>query len=127
LGTLAAGEVRPGRCSRVEVIDTHAHLERCGSPDAAIAGAAAAGVSASTIGRERAVELVTRHPRRGRSVWHAPGAADVVAGAPAATRPRGVALGEVGPSTTPAAAAADDQRRVFAAQIELTNDWACRW
>ena len=115
--------------ARRAVIDTHAHLERCAGPaDAAVAEAAAAGVDRIlTIGREQAVDLADRHRRRvGRS------------SAGTRTRPSG------GRRRGPAAAASpirgwwrwarsaststvttprrDDQRRVFAAQIELANE-----
>ena len=109
------------------MIDTHAHLERCQQgPDAAVAEAAAAGVERIlTIGREQAVDLAARHP----GVWaivgwhpHEAAEADVEAVGPLLARPRVVALGEVGLDFYRNNAPPDDQRRVFAAQIELANE-----
>jgi len=109
------------------VIDTHAHLERCEQgPDGAVAEAAAAGVERIlTIGREQAVELADRHP----GVWaivgwhpHEAAEADVDAIRPLLTRPRVVALGEVGLDFYRNNAPPADQRRAFAAQIELANE-----
>ena len=136
VGAGGAGDARgrqrgaPARAAvppRREVIDTHAHLERCEQgPDAAVAEAAAAGVERIlTIGREQAVELAARHP----GVWaivgwhpHEAAEADVDAVRPLLTRPRVVALGEVGLDFYRNNAPPDDQRRVFAAQIELANE-----
>jgi TatD DNase family protein len=109
------------------VIDTHAHLESCeGGPDAAVAGAAEAGVDRIlTIGREQAVELAARHAGVWAIVgWHPHEAeeADVAALRPLLGRPRVVALGEVGLDFYRDNAPRDQQRRVFAEQIELANE-----
>ena len=95
--------------------------------DAAVAEAAAAGVERIlTIGREQAVELAARHRRRVGDRRLAPARGRRGrrgrACAPLLTRPRVVALGEVGLDFYRNNAPPDDQRRVFAAQIELANE-----
>jgi TatD DNase family protein len=109
------------------VIDTHAHLESCpGGPDAAIAGAADAGVDRIlTIGREQAVELAAHND----GVWavvgwhpHEAAEADMAALRPLLSRPRVVALGEVGLDFYRDNAPRDDQRRVFSEQIDIANE-----
>lgn len=109
------------------MIDTHAHLESCpGGPDAAIAEAAASGVERIlTIGRRQAVELAAAND----GVWavvgwhpHEAAEADVAALRPLLSRPRVVALGEVGLDFYRDNAPRDVQRRVFAEQIDLANE-----
>jgi TatD DNase family protein len=111
------------------VIDTHAHLEMCdGEPEDVVAAAAAAGVTRIlTIGREQAAELAERIP----GVWaivgvHPHEAAEVADPAAAVRelleRPRVVAVGECGLDFYRDYAPHDDQRRAFAAQIEVAND-----
>jgi TatD DNase family protein len=111
------------------VIDTHAHLEMCdGEPEEVVARAAAAGVDrVLTIGREQAVALADRLP----GVWaivgvHPHEAADVADPGCAVRdlldRPRVVAVGECGLDFYRDYAPRDDQRRAFAAQIEVAND-----
>ena len=111
------------------MIDTHAHLERCdGEPEDVVAAAAAAGVGrVLTIGREQAVELAGRLP----GVWaivgvHPHEAAEVADPAAAVRRlldrPRVVAVGECGLDFYRDYAPRDDQRRAFAAQIEVANE-----
>jgi TatD DNase family protein len=109
------------------VIDTHAHLESCeGGADEAVATAATAGVERIlTIGREQAVALAEQHA----GVWAVTGwhphdaeQADVSALRPLLEHPRTVALGEVGLDFYRDNADRDDQRRVFAEQIELANE-----
>ena len=115
VGAGRAGDARgrqrgaPARAAvpaRREVIDTHAHLERCEQgPDAAVAEAAAAGVERIlTIGREQAVELAARHP----GVWaivgwhpHEAAEADVDAVRPLLTRPQGGRAGRGRPRLLP--------------------------
>jgi TatD DNase family protein len=109
------------------VIDTHAHLESVeGGPAAAVAEAAEAGVDRIlTIGREQAVELAAEHD----GVWavigwhpHEAAEADVAALPPLLDRPRVVAVGEVGLDFYRDNAPREDQRRVFAEQIDLANE-----
>ena len=109
------------------MIDTHAHLESCpGGPEAAIAEAADAGVDRIlTIGREQAVELAAHND----GVWavvgwhpHEAAEADVAALRPLLSRPRVVALGEVGLDFYRDNAPRDDQRRVFSEQIDMANE-----
>jgi TatD DNase family protein len=111
------------------VIDTHAHLEMCdGEPEDVVAAAAAAGVTRIlTIGREQAAGLAERIP----GVWaivgvHPHEAAEVADPAAAVRellgRPRVVAVGECGLDFYRDHAPRDDQRRAFAAQIEVAND-----
>ncbi|HET6850322.1 MAG TPA: TatD family hydrolase [Gaiellales bacterium] len=109
------------------MIDTHAHLESCpGGPDAAVAGASEAGVDrVLTIGREQAVELAARHA----GVWaivgwhpHEAAEADVAELRPLLSQPRVVALGEVGLDFYRDNAPREEQRRVFAEQIDLANE-----
>jgi TatD DNase family protein len=109
------------------VIDTHAHLESCEEgPDEAVAAAAAAGVERIlTIGREQAIELAERHDGVWAVVgWHPHEAehADVEAIRPLLEHPRAVALGEVGLDFYRDNASCEDQRRVFAKQIEMANE-----
>jgi len=109
------------------VIDTHAHLESCpGGPDAAVAEAAGAGVERIlTIGRGQAVDLAARHDGVWAIVgWHPHDAAeaDVAALRPLFSQPRVVAVGEVGLDFYRDNAPRDDQRRVFAEQIDLANE-----
>jgi TatD DNase family protein len=110
------------------VIDTHAHLEMCdGEPEEVVARAAAAGVDrVLTIGREQAVAHAEQLP----GVWaivgvHPHEAADVPDAAAAVRelldRPRVVAVGECGLDFYRDYAPRDDQRRAFAAQIEVAN------
>jgi TatD DNase family protein len=111
------------------VIDTHAHLEMCdGEPEDVVAAAAAAGVGrVLTIGREQAAGFAARIP----GVWaivgvHPHEAGDVAD--PAAEvrallgRPRVVAVGECGLDFYRDYAPRDDQRRAFAAQIDVANE-----
>ncbi len=111
------------------MIDTHAHLEMCdGEPEDVVAAAAAAGVGrVLTIGREQAVALAERVP----GVWaivgvHPHEAAEIADPAAAVRgllgRPRVVAVGECGLDFYRDYAPRDDQRRAFAAQIEVAND-----
>jgi TatD DNase family protein len=111
------------------VIDTHAHLEMCdGEPEDVVAAAAAAGVGrVLTIGREQAVELAGRLP----GVWaivgvHPHEAAEVADPATVVrgllNRPRVVAVGECGLDFYRDHAPRDDQRRAFAAQIDVANE-----
>jgi TatD DNase family protein len=109
------------------VIDTHAHLESCpGGSDAAIAEAADAGVDRIlTIGREQAVELAAHND----GVWavvgwhpHEAAEADMAALRPLLSRPRVVAVGEVGLDFYRDNAPRDDQRRVFSEQIDIANE-----
>jgi TatD DNase family protein len=109
------------------VIDTHAHLDSCeGGAGAAVDEAAAAGVDRIlTIGRDQAVELATAHAGVWAVVgWHPHDAdeADVESLRPLLTEPRVVALGEVGLDFYHDNADRDNQRRAFAAQIELANE-----
>jgi len=109
------------------VIDTHAHLESVeGGADAAVAEAAAVGVSRIlTIGREQAVDLAARHDGVWAVIgWHPHEAADAEVDAlrRLLERPRVVAVGETGLDFYRDNAPRDDQRRVFARQIELAND-----
>ena len=109
------------------MIDTHAHLESVeGGAAAAIAQAAEAGVDRIlTIGREQAVDLAGEHPGVWAIVgWHPHDAseADVAALRPLLTRPRVVALGEVGLDFYRDNAPREHQRRVFAQQIDLANE-----
>ena len=109
------------------MIDTHAHLESVeGGADAAVAEAAAVGVSRIlTIGREQAVDLAARHDGVWAVIgWHPHEAADAEVDAlrRLLERPRVVAVGETGLDFYRDNAPRDDQRRVFARQIELAND-----
>jgi TatD DNase family protein len=111
------------------VIDTHAHLEMCdGEPGAVVAAAAAAGVSrVLTVGREQAVALAERIPCVWAIVGVHPHEAGDVADAGAEVRrlighARAVAVGECGLDFYRDYAPRDDQRRAFAAQIEVANE-----
>jgi TatD DNase family protein len=111
------------------VIDTHAHLELCdGEPEDAVAAAAAAGVGrVLTVGREQAVALAERVPGVWAIVGVHPHEAAEVADPAAAIRtllghPRAVAVGECGLDFYRDYAPRDDQRRAFAAQIEVANE-----
>ena len=111
------------------VIDTHAHLELCdGRPEDVVAAAAEAGVSRIlTVGREQAVALAEGFPGVWAIVGVHPHEAGEVADAGAVVRdllghPRAVAVGECGLDFYRDYAPRDDQRRVFAAQIELANE-----
>jgi TatD DNase family protein len=111
------------------VIDTHAHLEMCdGEPGAVVAAAAAAGVSrVLTVGREQAVALAERIPGVWAIVGVHPHEAGSVADAGAEVRglighARAVAVGECGLDFYRDYAPRDDQRRAFAAQIEVANE-----
>jgi TatD DNase family protein len=111
------------------VIDTHAHLEMCdGEPEEVAARAAAAGVGrVLTIGREQAVELAERipgvwaivgvHPHEAAAVADPAGQVRALLG-----RPRVVAVGECGLDFYRDYAPRDDQRRAFAAQIDVANE-----
>jgi len=111
------------------VIDTHAHLEMCdGEPEEVAARAAAAGVGrVLTIGREQAVELAERipgvwaivgvHPHEAGTVADPAGDVRALLG-----RPRVVAVGECGLDFYRDYAPRDDQRRAFAAQIDVANE-----
>jgi TatD DNase family protein len=111
------------------VIDTHAHLEMCdGEPEDVVAAAAEAGVGrVLTIGREQAVDLAERIPGVWAIVGVHPHEAAEVADPAAAVRellghPRVVAVGECGLDFYRDYAPRDDQRRAFAAQIEVANE-----
>jgi TatD DNase family protein len=111
------------------VIDTHAHLEMCdGEPEDVVAAAVEAGVGrVLTIGREQAVDLAERIPGVWAIVGVHPHEAAGVADPAAAVRevvghPRVVAVGECGLDFYRDYAPRDDQRRAFAAQIEVANE-----
>ena len=111
------------------MIDTHAHLEMCdGEPEDVVGAAAAAGVTrVLTVGREQAVALAERIPGVWAIVGVHPHEAAEVADPAAAVRellghPRVVAVGECGLDFYRDHAPRDDQRRAFAAQIEVAND-----
>ena len=111
------------------MIDTHAHLEMCdGEPEEVVARAAAAGVGRIlTVGLAQAADLAGRIA----GVWaivgvHPHEAAEVAD--PAAVvrglvgRPRVVAVGECGLDFYRDYAPRGDQRRAFAAQIDVANE-----
>ena len=111
------------------MIDTHAHLEMCdGQPEEVVARAAAAGVGRIlTVGLAQAADLAARIP----GVWaivgvHPHEAAEVADPAGVVRRllgrPRVVAVGECGLDFYRDHAPRDDQRRAFAAQIEVANE-----
>jgi len=116
------------------VIDTHAHLAALDDADAAIRRAAEAGVTRIlTVGTSvddgrRALELVEHH--RGVSAIlgiHPHEAGTATAGDLARLRellahPRAVAVGETGLDWFRDYAPRDDQRRIFAAQLELAAE-----
>jgi TatD DNase family protein len=111
------------------VIDTHAHLEMCdGEPEDVVAAAVEAGVGrVLTIGREQAVDLAERIPGVWAIVGVHPHEAAGVADPAAAVRelvghPRVVAVGECGLDFYRDYAPRDDQRRAFAAQIDVANE-----
>ena len=111
------------------MIDTHAHLEMCdGEPEDVVAAAVEAGVGrVLTIGREQAVDLAERIPGVWAIVGVHPHEATGVADPAAAVRevvghPRVVAVGECGLDFYRDYAPRDDQRRAFAAQIEVANE-----
>jgi len=110
------------------VIDTHAHLDLCEGPAEDLVDAAArAGVGRIlTVGREQALALAERFD----SVWAIVGihpheaaeAGDVGALRPLLAHPRAVAVGECGLDFYRDYAPRDDQRRAFAAQIDVANE-----
>ncbi len=109
------------------MIDTHAHLDSCEGPvEDVMARARAAGVDrVVTIGREQAIELAGRLDGVRAAVgWHPHEAAeaDVAALRPLLDDPAVVALGECGLDFYRDNAPRDDQRRVFAEQIDLANE-----
>jgi TatD DNase family protein len=116
------------------VIDTHAHLAALDEPDEAVERAAEAGVARIlTVGTDvedgrRALELADKHTGVYAILGIHPHEAD------AATEhelselrvllghPRAVAVGETGLDWYRDYAPRDDQRRVFAAQLELASE-----
>jgi TatD DNase family protein len=116
------------------VIDTHAHLTALDDPDEAVARAAEAGVTRIlTVGTDvedcrRALELADRH----ESVFailgihpHEAGTAtadDLAALRDLLAHPKAVAVGETGLDWFRDYALPDDQRRLFAAQLELAAE-----
>ncbi len=116
------------------MIDSHTHLDLCpGYEEALVAAAGAAGVGRMlTVGTDAAscraaLGAAEREPRVLAAVGRHPNEAtafgdDVLADLEAlAAHPRCVAIGETGLDFYRAGAPADDQRRAFAAQIELAR------
>jgi TatD DNase family protein len=116
------------------VIDTHAHLGALDDADDAVARAADAGVTRIlTVGTDvddgrRALELADRHPAVYAILGihpHEAGTAtpaDVAALRDLLAHPKAVAVGETGLDWFRDYAPRDDQRRLFAAQLELAAE-----
>lgn len=116
------------------MIDTHAHLTALDDPDAAIERAAEAGVTRIlTVGTDiedcrRALELAGRHDGVYAILGiHPHGAGGATADNLAELRdllghPKAVGVGETGLDWYRDYAPRDDQRRVFAAQLELAGE-----
>ena len=116
------------------MIDTHAHLTALDDPDGAVERAAEAGVARIlTVGTDvedcsRALELADKHA----GVYAILGIHPHEAGTAAADdltelrellgRPKAVAVGETGLDWYRDYAPRDDQRRLFAAQLELASE-----
>jgi TatD DNase family protein len=113
------------------VIDTHAHLGSLEDPDQAVERAAQAGVARIlTVGTDvedgrRALELAERHDGVFAILGIHPHETGTTTGADLAElrelldHPKAVAVGETGLDWYRDYAPRDDQRRVFAAQLEL--------
>jgi TatD DNase family protein len=116
------------------VIDTHAHLTALDDPDAAVERAAEAGVTRIlTVGTHvedcrRALSLAERHEGVFAILGihpHEAGTAtadDLAALRDLLGHPKAVAVGETGLDWFRDYATPDDQRRLFAAQLELAAD-----
>ncbi|MFL5959811.1 MAG: TatD family hydrolase [Gaiellaceae bacterium] len=116
------------------MIDTHAHLSALDDADEAVARAAEAGVARIlTVGTDlddcrRALSLAERHDGVFAILGlHPHGAGEASAGDVAQLRellghPRAVAVGETGLDWYRDYAPRDEQRRLFAAQLELASD-----
>jgi TatD DNase family protein len=115
------------------VIDTHAHLGSLEDPDQAVERAAQTGVARIlTVGTDvedgrRALELAERHDGVFAILGIHPHEAGTTTGADLAElrellgHPKAVAVGETGLDWYRDHAPRDDQRRVFAAQLELAS------
>jgi TatD DNase family protein len=116
------------------VIDTHAHLAALDDPDEAVARAAEAGVTRIlTVGTDlddcrRALSLAERHDGVFAILGihpHSAGTAtaeDLVALRGLLAHPKAVAVGETGLDWYRDYAPREDQRRAFAAQLELAAE-----
>ena len=116
------------------MIDTHAHLAALDDPDEAVARAAAAGVTRIlTVGTDvedcrHALALAERHDGVSAILGihpHEAGGAtddDVAALRELLTHPKAAAVGETGLDWYRDYAPRDDQRRLFAAQLELAGE-----
>jgi TatD DNase family protein len=116
------------------VIDTHAHLAALDDPDAVVARAADAGVTRIlSVGTDigdcrRALELAERHDGVYAILGihpHEAGAAsddDLAELRELLGHPKAVAVGETGLDWFRDYAPRDDQRRLFAAQLELASE-----
>jgi TatD DNase family protein len=116
------------------VIDTHAHLTALDDADEAVERAAEAGVTRIlTVGTSiedgrRALELAERHEAVLAILGIHPHEAGTATDADLATlrellaHPKAVAVGETGLDWFRDYAPADDQRRIFAAQLELASE-----
>jgi TatD DNase family protein len=116
------------------VIDTHAHLAALGDADEAVERAAAAGVTRIlTVGTDlddcrRALALADRHDGVFAILGihpHEAGTAtadDLAALRDMLDHPKAIAVGETGLDWYRDYAPRDDQRRVFAAQLELAGE-----
>jgi TatD DNase family protein len=116
------------------VIDSHCHLDACEPPDAELVERArAAGVTRlATVGtdgpsieralqaavaHEEVIAIVGRHPHETKGF----GTSDLEAIEAAASHPRARAIGETGLDYYRHYAPHEDQRRAFAAQLELAG------
>ncbi len=118
------------------MIDTHAHLAALDDPDEAIERAAEAGVTRIlTVGTDvedcrRALSLAERHDGVHAILGIHPHEAGTATGTDLAAlrellgHPKAVAVGETGLDWYRDYARRDDQRRVFAAQLELAAELA---
>jgi TatD DNase family protein len=116
------------------VIDTHAHLTALDDPDEAVERAAEADVDRIlTVGTDvedcrRALELAEKHDGVSAILGIHPHSARSAKGTDLAElrelleRPKAVAVGETGLDWYRDYAPRDDQRRVFAAQLELASE-----